>query len=124
MTAEQEIHTGDTVQTTKPVEKRKPRKRSTRSIEYFMIVEVTSRHTVDPKTLRTIMDSVLSDIVRFVSFPLKQKNTFLVYARREKKKRVYEKVLTGVYNKLQYTCKLIDLKKYEESECNTVNKSC
>lgn len=111
---EQEVHPDTKKVTGSEEEKRKPRKKSTRSIEYYMIVEVTSRHLVDSKTVKEIMDSAVGNVVRFVTLPLKQKNTFFVYVRRGAKKRVYDNILIGTYGKLSYKCRLVDFKKCNE----------
>lgn len=119
---EQEVQQETQKETVKSVEKRKPRKRSTRSIEYYMVVEVNSRHVIDKNKVKEIMDSVIGDVVRFVSFPLKQRNTFFVYVRRGAKKRVYDNILTGAQGKMSYKCTLVDLKKGDEQ--NVINPVC
>lgn len=113
---EQEVHPEPQKEQVVVVENTKPRKRSTRSIEYYIVIEVNSRYMVETSVVKDIVDTVIGDVVRFVSLPLRQKNAFFVYTRRGAKKRIYKKVLTGLHGKTPYKCTFIDLKKGDEED--------
>lgn len=94
-----------------PKDTSEPKRRtpSTRSVEYFCVIAVSGPHIPIPK-LEQLATHIFGDLTNFAYFPLRKTNSYFVYARREKKKRIYDHTLTGEFEKWAFSCRIVNLK--------------
>lgn len=94
-----------------PRDTSEPKKRtpSTRSVEYFCVISVSGPCIPIPK-LEQLATHIFGTLTNFAYFPLRKTNSYFVYARRAKKKRIYDHALTGEFDKWIFTCRIVNLK--------------
>lgn len=88
-----------------------PRKRtpSTRSVEYFCVLTIYGK-PISVEKLEELTAHIFGPLTNFAYFPLRCNNTYFIYARRAKKKRIYDHALVGDFEDWCFECNIINLK--------------